>query len=162
VRHDIPRTVEAVFDGEVLRPKEPVHLEPNTPVRITIEPLTQLIPKQQSFLQTAQSLQLEGPPDWSERIDDYLYESDKERAERLVKAALSDLKQDCCYTQRVADRPECWRGIQIVLRCREGRAEHQLRAFNLELRDVSDEEQKREIARLIDSAEPHREARFPE
>ena len=35
----MPRTVEAVYDGEVLRPKEPVDLEPNTRVRITIETL---------------------------------------------------------------------------------------------------------------------------
>ena len=29
--------VEATFDGEVLRPDEPIELEPNTRVRVTIE-----------------------------------------------------------------------------------------------------------------------------
>ena len=67
--HDLSRTVDAVFDGEVIRPTEPVNLDPNTPVRITIEPLTRLVgDKSQSFLQTAQSLKLEGPSDWSEIV----------------------------------------------------------------------------------------------
>ncbi|MDT5123488.1 MAG: hypothetical protein QOC96_2970 [Acidobacteriota bacterium] len=68
------QTLEATFDGEVLRPDEPIELEPNTRVRITIEPTTQTSEKKgQSFLQIARSLNLEGPSDWSERLDDYLY-----------------------------------------------------------------------------------------
>ena len=31
------KTVEAFFDGEVLRPTEPLELAPNTKVRITVE-----------------------------------------------------------------------------------------------------------------------------
>jgi len=31
------KTLEAIFDGEVLRPDEPLKLEPNTRVRLTIE-----------------------------------------------------------------------------------------------------------------------------
>ena len=69
------RTVEAVFDGEVLRPEEPLELEPNTRVRITIEKKSVSGPKRRSFLKTARSLNLDGPPDWSERIDEYLYGS---------------------------------------------------------------------------------------
>jgi hypothetical protein len=77
MKQDAPRSLEAVFDGEVLRPKEPVELEPNTLVRITIEPLAPAgLKAGRSFLQTAQSLQLDGPSDWSERIDEYLYGSD--------------------------------------------------------------------------------------
>ena len=69
------RTIEAVFDGEVLRPQEPLELQPNTKVRITIEePATNKL-NSKSFLQTARSLNLEGPPDWSERIEEYLYEN---------------------------------------------------------------------------------------
>jgi predicted DNA-binding antitoxin AbrB/MazE fold protein len=68
--------VEAVFDGEVLRPDEPIELEPNTRVKITIEPSDRPHPKSKSFLQTAQSLNLQGPPDWSARLDDYLYGSE--------------------------------------------------------------------------------------
>jgi predicted DNA-binding antitoxin AbrB/MazE fold protein len=68
------QTLEAIFDGEVLRPDEPIELEPNTRVRITIEPTTRSSEKKgRSFLQIARSLKLEGPPDWSERLDDYLY-----------------------------------------------------------------------------------------
>ena len=65
-----------MFDGEVIRPNEPVELEPNTRVRITIEPLVPTDVKPLSFLQTAQSLQLDGPSDWSDRIDEYLYGGD--------------------------------------------------------------------------------------
>lgn len=66
------KTLDAVFDGTVLHPVEPLALEPNTRVRITIEtePAKQ---KRASFLQTARSLELEGPSDWSENVDDYLY-----------------------------------------------------------------------------------------
>lgn len=35
------RTIEAVYDGEVLRPEEPLELQANTRVRITIETSTQ-------------------------------------------------------------------------------------------------------------------------
>ncbi|MEN3335428.1 MAG: hypothetical protein V7641_4793 [Blastocatellia bacterium] len=69
------RTIEAVFDGEVLRPQEPLELQPNTKVRITIEESITTKPNSKSFLQTARSLNLEGPPDWSERIEEYLYEN---------------------------------------------------------------------------------------
>lgn len=68
-------TVHATFDGEVLRLEEPLQLPPNTRVRVTIElaaPPTR--PEgRRSFLQTARALELEGPPDWSSRLEDYLY-----------------------------------------------------------------------------------------
>jgi hypothetical protein len=67
------QTLEAVFDGEVLRPDEPIDLEPNTRVRVTIELAHASEKKGRSFLEIARSLKLEGPPDWSERLDDYLY-----------------------------------------------------------------------------------------
>ena len=67
-------TIRATFDGEVLRPDEPIPLLPNTRVRITIEapgggtraeePKTEIA----SFLETALSLNLDGPPDWSARM----------------------------------------------------------------------------------------------
>jgi predicted DNA-binding antitoxin AbrB/MazE fold protein len=67
------KTLEAIFDGEVLRPDEPIDLEPNTRVRVTIEPTGPRRDKSKSFLRTARSLNLQGPPDWSARLDDYLY-----------------------------------------------------------------------------------------
>ncbi len=67
------RTLEAIFDGEVLRPEEPLELKANTRVRITVEAESAPEPKRRSFLRTARSLNLDGPPDWSERIEAYLY-----------------------------------------------------------------------------------------
>lgn len=67
------KTLEAVFDGEVLRPAEPIELEPNTRVLITIEEQPATRSEAKSFLRTARSLNLQGPPDWSVRVDDYLY-----------------------------------------------------------------------------------------
>jgi hypothetical protein len=72
------RTMTATFDGEVLRPDEPVDLEPNTRVRITIEASEPPAEKTLSFLDTAASLNLEGPSDWSERFEDYLYGRDND------------------------------------------------------------------------------------
>ena len=68
------KTIEAVFDGEVLRPDEPLELQPNTRVRLTIDKLVADTHKPRSFLRTARSLNLQGPSDWSERIEEYLYE----------------------------------------------------------------------------------------
>jgi hypothetical protein len=67
------RTIEAVFDGEVLRPETSLALEPNTRVRITIEAVEPGPGKAKSFLDTARSLNLDGPPDWAMNIDAYLY-----------------------------------------------------------------------------------------
>ena len=67
------QTLEATFDGSVFRPDQPIELEPNTRVRITIEPATTSEKEPESFLLVAQSLNLEGPRDWSSRLDEYLY-----------------------------------------------------------------------------------------
>jgi predicted DNA-binding antitoxin AbrB/MazE fold protein len=67
------KTLEAIFDGEVLRPDEPIELEPNTRVRLTIESVDRSEKQPQSFLQIARLLKLQGPSDWSERLDEYLY-----------------------------------------------------------------------------------------
>jgi predicted DNA-binding antitoxin AbrB/MazE fold protein len=69
------KSLEAIFDGQVLHPQEPVELEPNTRVRITIETVESAGQKTLSFLQLARSLNLEGPTDWSARFEDYLYGS---------------------------------------------------------------------------------------
>jgi predicted DNA-binding antitoxin AbrB/MazE fold protein len=71
-------TLDAIYDGEVLRFDEPIELEPNTRVRITIEITRPIIKKRRSFLQTAQSLNLQGPSDWSARFEDYLYKRENE------------------------------------------------------------------------------------
>lgn len=73
------RTVNATFDGEVLRTDEPVDLEPNTRVRITIETVESPTEETLSLLDTAAALNLEGPSDWSERFEDYLHGRDNEQ-----------------------------------------------------------------------------------
>lgn len=67
------RTVRATFDGEVLRPEEPLPIAPNTSVQITVEVPEEPPAQAYSFLHKARSLNLQGPPDWSEHLDDYLY-----------------------------------------------------------------------------------------
>lgn len=67
------QTLEATFDGSVFRPDTPVELKPNTRVRITIEAAETSAREPESFLQVARSLKLQGPPDWSSRLDEYLY-----------------------------------------------------------------------------------------
>lgn len=68
-RIEMTRTMTATFDGEVLCPDEPLDLEPNTRVRITIEAIESRVEKTMSLLDTAASLNLEGPSDWSVRIN---------------------------------------------------------------------------------------------
>ena len=67
------QTLDAIYDGSVFRPDQPIELEPNTRVRITIEPASTSEERPESFLRVARSLNLDGPSDWSSRIDDYLY-----------------------------------------------------------------------------------------
>jgi hypothetical protein len=64
----IVETIEAIFDGEILRPENPLTLEPNTRVRITVETLEPTTRESRSFLETARSLNLDGQPDWAENI----------------------------------------------------------------------------------------------
>jgi predicted DNA-binding antitoxin AbrB/MazE fold protein len=71
------KTVEALFDGTVLKPIEQLELEPNTQVWLIIK--TTPPPAPRSFLQTARALNLDGPSDWSANLDDYLYGDKAER-----------------------------------------------------------------------------------
>ena len=67
------QTLDATYDGSVFRLDQPIELEPNTRVRITIERAPISEECSDSFLKVARSLNLDGPPDWSSRLDDYLY-----------------------------------------------------------------------------------------
>jgi hypothetical protein len=67
------QTVEAIFDGVVLRPETALTLEPNTRVRLTVEVLEPVQAAPPSFLRTARALDLRGPADWSANLDNYLY-----------------------------------------------------------------------------------------
>jgi predicted DNA-binding antitoxin AbrB/MazE fold protein len=68
-------TFEATYDGKVLHPESPLVLKPNTRVRITVESVERSGSDEErgSFLRTARSLNLEGPRDWAENLDAYLY-----------------------------------------------------------------------------------------
>ncbi len=65
--------ITAIFNGKVFYPSEAIALPINTRVRISFEILPPSEHETVSFLQTARSLNLEGPPDWSANIDKYLY-----------------------------------------------------------------------------------------
>jgi hypothetical protein len=84
------RTVRARFDGKAFYPEEPVPIAPDTPVILTIESQepeeldespseekgkdsAPIKGEPYSSLKFAMSLNLEGPEDWSENLDEYLY-----------------------------------------------------------------------------------------
>ena len=72
--------VDAIYDGAVLRPDSALGMEPNTRVRLTVEVLPSAKSAPMSFLDTARSLNLCGPTDWSANLDKYLYgEGDQPR-----------------------------------------------------------------------------------
>jgi hypothetical protein len=62
------QTVEAIYDGSVLRLEKALELKPNTRVRLTVEVLPLIESPPASFLRTARSLNLSGPPDWAVRV----------------------------------------------------------------------------------------------
>ena len=66
-------SIDALFDGKVFHPEQPVTLKSNTRVRIVFDNLSDENNELTSFLETAESLQLDGPSDWSENLDKYLY-----------------------------------------------------------------------------------------
>ncbi len=71
------KVINATFDGKVLHPEDPIKMEPNAQVRLTIEIFEKPDKKKRSFLQTAKSLKIDGPADWSEKFEEYLYGKDK-------------------------------------------------------------------------------------
>ena len=69
----IMEAIPALFDGKSLLFDHPIKLKPNTRVIVRIETIEKKPNKKLSFLNTARSLNLDGPKDWSERLDYYLY-----------------------------------------------------------------------------------------
>lgn len=72
------KSIEAVFDGKVFRPTEDVELVANTRVRLLFETLLPQNSEKVSFLDLASRLELDGPEDWSLKLDDYLYALNEE------------------------------------------------------------------------------------
>ncbi|MBX2993074.1 MAG: hypothetical protein KF749_18125 [Bacteroidetes bacterium] len=65
--------LKAHYDGKVLHPHEHLAIKPGTEVTITVESADAVKGKEYSFLDTALSMDLALPPDFSSRLDDYLY-----------------------------------------------------------------------------------------
>lgn len=83
------KIIDATYDGETFRPDEPVNLSSNTKVKIHIEEIEGVgepkglklieMPKKgkgepYAFLKYMESLNLDGPSDFSANLDEYLYE----------------------------------------------------------------------------------------
>lgn len=68
------QVIDAVYDGRVFLPQQAPILKANTRVRITIEPVKVKRPKKRSFLDTARSIKINAPADFSSNIDEYLYQ----------------------------------------------------------------------------------------
>jgi predicted DNA-binding antitoxin AbrB/MazE fold protein len=77
---EMGQVIEAIYDGAVFRPTVPVTLKPNTRVRVTVARDVGTTAPVISFLDTASSLNLDGPTDWAANIEDYLYGRSDERA----------------------------------------------------------------------------------
>lgn len=67
------KPIEAIYDGQVIRPDLPLKLEPNTRIRITITTVKPARTKRNSFLATARAFKLKSPIDLAENLDEYLY-----------------------------------------------------------------------------------------
>ena len=59
------QVIEAIYDGAVFRPTVPGSLKPNTRVRVTVARDVGTRVPVISFLDTASSLNLDGPADWA-------------------------------------------------------------------------------------------------
>ncbi len=57
--------INAIFDGQSLQLESPLNLDIGTRVRIIVETILPEEQRPKTFLETAQSLQLQGNPDWS-------------------------------------------------------------------------------------------------
>lgn len=77
----VTQTVEAVYDGKVLRPKKRLELKPNTSVMVTVKPIKAKRASKKSSLEVIEKLNVDAPPDWSENIEDYL-QAEKRAHER--------------------------------------------------------------------------------
>lgn len=66
--------VTATYDGKALWLDEPLPMPPQSRVTVTVDsPAPEKTGEPGSFFRAALALKLDGPPDWSERFDEYLY-----------------------------------------------------------------------------------------
>jgi len=73
------KTIQAVFDGEALRPTSPLDLEANTSYRISIELLSISDSEAPDAWDELEALtgSVEAPRDWAKNHDHYLYGAPK-------------------------------------------------------------------------------------
>jgi hypothetical protein len=72
------RTISVIFDGEVLRPEEPLDLERNRRYEITIEEPAEDGSRKPGVLDDILDLAIDfGIPDFAEQHDHYLYGTPK-------------------------------------------------------------------------------------
>ncbi|MEK7249740.1 MAG: hypothetical protein AAB209_04880 [Bacteroidota bacterium] len=64
---------KAIYDGKALQFTEPVELKPNTEVNVILEVPDSPDGKEYAFFETALSMDLQGPSDWSTRFEEYLH-----------------------------------------------------------------------------------------
>jgi predicted DNA-binding antitoxin AbrB/MazE fold protein len=67
------QVIDAVYDGRVFLPQQMPTLKANTRVRITVEQVKAKRTKKKSFLETARSIKIDAPADFSANVDEYLY-----------------------------------------------------------------------------------------
>ena len=77
----VTQTVEAVYDGKVLRLKKRLEIEPNTSVLVTVKPIKAKRTSKKSSLDIIEKLKVDAPRDWSENIEEYL-QAEKRAHER--------------------------------------------------------------------------------
>jgi len=72
------KTVKAVFDGKVFKPKEPVKIKPQTDCILTVETKGRRAAKKNAWdVLKEMSGTVVAPPDWSSEHDHYLYGTPK-------------------------------------------------------------------------------------
>ena len=75
-------TLHAYFDGKVLRPEESIGLKPNFRYLITIEDEEPIAERDIWDVLSESSGKIDGPEDWSEEHDHYLYGTQKQQKEQ--------------------------------------------------------------------------------
>ncbi|MBL8113448.1 MAG: hypothetical protein JNK60_11215 [Acidobacteria bacterium] len=66
-------TVSGTYDGTVIKLDAPMNIDPNTRVRVTVEPVSSVPSRVPGFLETALRNQVVGPRDWATNIEGYLH-----------------------------------------------------------------------------------------
>ncbi len=74
---NVPTTLTVIFDGEVLRPDEPLDLEPNVRYVVTIQPEAEVEKPTAWDVLRPYIGTLDMPADWSIEHDHYLYGTPK-------------------------------------------------------------------------------------